>query len=896
MYGFPDGELDDGTENTTLVPLEASTEPPTKPTEDDTSTPTDTPKRGSLDRLGNTIKGSDTDSLQSDPIDSKPTNRPDSLPHAALHQPTSTIAKEELLEPDAQVLSPLSWPELLGPDAQVPHDPARKFSARTRKEPADTPMVLPMGINPALQLLDSAKHSAEPDIVPNEDTDMAKRGSEPTISETATNAPPVGRSTTAYPTSTRRQRLAKRLPKSDTDCFRSKSDTACFSWDTFVLIAYQDSGLWKKFYQIQRGELVVQSLPSGNIMDLTGALLTSVKTTCCFDTKKGGNDMVHLGMSTITPNHHVQTADGWMTASQAADKGLGVVQSSPLERVYNLCLVGGGNILINTSSQPEVMIFTPAATMRYLFTPASGSQHHSSLSYPEDIQLHLGRRQDFSFGYARFGHGDVMTLPNGGLIFANATGDLPQKKARALQLDKSPGDNQLNQTAPQSSTALKKKHNCGPTAHDHREKLTITPPDVSPLCSRSIDGCGDPVRLNQGCLDSIVPSHSMAETLPTPVEEQEYRLIPSFTSDTHILLFTAGVASWTQIRDIKWGSTVIQSLPSGNIGDVRRAQLATLEKVWYFETEGDDFMVQIGKAHLTANHPILTPEGWLPASQAAAQGYGLLSSAKEFSHLCGLQLSTGGNILINTPTTHDLASVYIEAATQGYSSLSSPTYTVPRTGPRHGSAGPTKPSYAQATSLQHKGGPERPILLLSPGTHAPPKAIADLDATAKGHTEETSIFRDGSRSHHEQTSRAEAMGTGRIDGAKGARGGSEESAADVFSQRDTTDTTNTTSHGTPTFSTSANSVNITHPQSEGSGTPDTYSDILIQTPKGEGVPEHEIRWGLNPYSVEDGDSSQLLEIEPGHHIFRPSRLAISLCKMVGTDSRSQFYKSPAMMM
>ena len=394
------------------------------------------------------------------------------------------------------------------------------------------------------------------------------------------------------------------------------------------------------------------------------------------------------------------------------------------------------------------------------------------------------------------------------------------------------------------------------------------------------------MRLSQGGLAYLAPAYSRAETLPIAAADQEYRLI-GFTSDTHLLLVTAGVASWTPIRDIKWGSTVVQSLPSGNIGDVRRAQLATLERLRYFRTEGDDSMVQIGKAHLTANHPIFTPKGWLPASQAAAQGYGLLSSAKKSSHLCDLQLSTGGNILINTPTTHDLASTYIEAATQGYSSLSSPTYTVPRTCPRYGPIALTKPSYAQATSLQHKGGPERPILPFSPGTQAPPKAIADGDATAKGHTEETSIFRDGSRSHHEQTSRAQAMGRDGIDGAKGTHGGSEESAADVSSQWDTTDTTNTTSHGPPTFSTLADSVNLTHPQSEGSGTPDTHSDILIQTPMGEEVPEHEVRWEPNPYSVVDGDSPQLLEIVPGHHIFQSSGLAISLCKLVGTDSRSQ---------
>ena len=53
------------------------------------------------------------------------------------------------------------------------------------------------------------------------------------------------------------------------------------------------------------------------------------------------------------------------------------------------------------------------------------------------------------------------------------------------------------------------------------------------------------------------------------------------------------------------------SLPSGNIGDVSGAQSATLEKVWIFEEEGDEIdIVQIGKAYITANHPILTVDGW----------------------------------------------------------------------------------------------------------------------------------------------------------------------------------------------------------------------------------------------------------------------------------------------
>ena len=40
-----------------------------------------------------------------------------------------------------------------------------------------------------------------------------------------------------------------------------------------------------------------------------------------------------------------------MTAQQAAARGQGkILVNSNIPRVYNLCLEGGGNILINTSS------------------------------------------------------------------------------------------------------------------------------------------------------------------------------------------------------------------------------------------------------------------------------------------------------------------------------------------------------------------------------------------------------------------------------------------------------------------------------------------------------------------------------------------------------------------
>jgi len=73
--------------------------------------------------------------------------------------------------------------------------------------------------------------------------------------------------------------------------------------------------------------------------------------------------MVRMGKCIITAHHHIQTAEGWMMARQAAVKGHGDFWPNfRILRVYNLCLEGGGNILINTGQQ-EAMSLTTAATM-----------------------------------------------------------------------------------------------------------------------------------------------------------------------------------------------------------------------------------------------------------------------------------------------------------------------------------------------------------------------------------------------------------------------------------------------------------------------------------------------------------------------------------------------------
>jgi len=209
------------------------------------------------------------------------------------------------------------------------------------------------------------------------------------------------------------------------------------------------------------------------------------------------------------------------------------------------------------------------------------------------------------------------------------------------------------------------------------------------------------------------------------------------------LILTAGVASWTQIRDVRGKATVIQTLPSGNIGDVSGAQLATLEKVWMCDGGEDEFdIVQVGKAYITANHPILIGEDWMLASQAAEKGHGKLSYDRDYSQLCSLQLATGGNVLINISISPDLPHVYTETATMGCRFLppsnplnrNFPIYDLQGTDLRNDSVAQTRPSYSQVLEYNLTRWAVKPILpltTLTPEAHVLTKARAELEKDVK---------------------------------------------------------------------------------------------------------------------------------------------------------------------
>jgi len=84
--------------------------------------------------------------------------------------------------------------------------------------------------------------------------------------------------------------------------------------------------------------------------------MTKIETVCTFECLTSGINMVQMGEVRITAHHHIQTAEGWMTARQAADMGyVPPLTNLVLPRVYNLCLEGDGNIIINTTATPQTV-------------------------------------------------------------------------------------------------------------------------------------------------------------------------------------------------------------------------------------------------------------------------------------------------------------------------------------------------------------------------------------------------------------------------------------------------------------------------------------------------------------------------------------------------------------
>jgi len=104
-----------------------------------------------------------------------------------------------------------------------------------------------------------------------------------------------------------------------------KNSTACFAFDTAILVLGPEKASWILIWCVGKGKVVVQSLPSGNIEDLTGAMMTAVETACSFECPESEIDIVQMGKARITAHHHIQTSEGWMTTRQAANMGHGAL-------------------------------------------------------------------------------------------------------------------------------------------------------------------------------------------------------------------------------------------------------------------------------------------------------------------------------------------------------------------------------------------------------------------------------------------------------------------------------------------------------------------------------------------------------------------------------------------
>jgi len=89
-----------------------------------------------------------------------------------------------------------------------------------------------------------------------------------------------------------------------------KRSTACFAFDTTILVLGPEKASWIPIWRVGRGKMVVQSLPSGNIEDLSDVMMTKIKTVCTFECPASGINVVRMGGARITAHHHIQTSEG----------------------------------------------------------------------------------------------------------------------------------------------------------------------------------------------------------------------------------------------------------------------------------------------------------------------------------------------------------------------------------------------------------------------------------------------------------------------------------------------------------------------------------------------------------------------------------------------------------
>jgi len=108
-----------------------------------------------------------------------------------------------------------------------------------------------------------------------------------------------------------------------------------------------------------------------------------------------------------------------MTARQAADRGLGkLLTNQTYQRVYSLCLEGGGNIIIDTTAPLQnALTQIEAATMGWRCEPSTDPQHTGALTHPDSIRAGVEQIRGMESGRKHFGSNEVKTDPNGELRF-----------------------------------------------------------------------------------------------------------------------------------------------------------------------------------------------------------------------------------------------------------------------------------------------------------------------------------------------------------------------------------------------------------------------------------------------------------------------------------------------
>ena len=89
-------------------------------------------------------------------------------------------------------------------------------------------------------------------------------------------------------------------------------------------------------------------------------------------------------------------------------------------------------------------------------------------------------------------------------------------------------------------------------------------------------------------------------------------LEPFLTPDTYLLTTHADKAIWTQLGTIATGTTIVQSLPSGQTEDLDGALVTTIESICpYQRLTGEAALVRLGMACVSAYLHIKIEDEWM---------------------------------------------------------------------------------------------------------------------------------------------------------------------------------------------------------------------------------------------------------------------------------------------